>query len=192
MSEHADDTELDALAAQVRSVPRLSDEEISGLISAAHDGDQEARRNLVEQQLATVLDAAMASRDTDLDVGELYQEGSVAATVAVEEYVSREGRAAGLRGYVERVVSTHLDDVVARDKARHEEEEKLIADARLVESAELVLRRELGRSPTPVEVAARLQWPPEKVEAIDQILAAARELFDEEIALYLDEDDAGR
>ena len=189
MSPNPDDTELDALASQARAVIPLGEAGIGRLISAAHGGDQQAQRDLVEQQLGAVLDAALAQRATDLDVGELYQEGSIAAMVAVDEYVAREGRAAGLRGYVHRVVAAHLEMVVERDKTRRSDEQRLLADAQLVEAAEIVLRRELGRPATPVEVAARLEWPPERVEAIDQMLGAAREIFDSEIALYLDDTD---
>jgi DNA-directed RNA polymerase sigma subunit (sigma70/sigma32) len=184
-----DDTELDALAAQARAVRQLDEPALRALVGRAHGGERQALRDLVEQQLASVLDAALAQRDTDLEVGELYQEGSIAAMVAVEEYVARDGRPAGLRDYVHRVVAAHLETVVERDKARRHDEERLLADAQLVEAAELVLRRELGRNATPTEVAARLDWPPERVEAIELMLGAAREIFDTEIALYLDDDE---
>jgi hypothetical protein len=88
---------------------------------------------------------------------------------------------------VQKVVGAHLDDVVEREKERHAAEAKLVEDAQLVEAAELVLRREMRRMPTAVEVAARLEWPPERVEAIELMLASAREIFDGEIAQYLDD-----
>lgn len=189
MSVEPDDTELDALAAQVRSFPHLDDIELMGLLDAAHDGDQEAQRYLVEQQLGSVLDAALAHRGGGIDVVELYQEGSVAATIAVEEYVVRGGRPDGMRHYVDRVVGAHLDSIIERETLRQQDERKLVEEVQLVESAEIVLRRELGRQPTPTEVAARLEWPPERVEALDQMLHVAREIFDSDIALYLDDDE---
>jgi hypothetical protein len=45
---------------------------------------------------------------------ELFQEGSVAAVAAVDEYLCRDAGIAGLAGHVRRMVATHLDLMVER------------------------------------------------------------------------------
>jgi DNA-directed RNA polymerase sigma subunit (sigma70/sigma32) len=189
MSPHHDDTLLDFLAAQVRAHPELSAQRADELIAAAHDGDSAARDALVQHSLGPVLDEAVAHADRGLEVVDLYQEGSVAATVAIDALVERRGSGAHLSRYIRKVVAAHLDSVVEREEALAAEEALIVRDAQLLEAAEVTLRRRLGRRPTDIEVAAVLDWPPERVELVSRMLATARETFDEEIAEYLDDAD---
>ena len=193
-SRFTDDTALDALAAQVRALAPLPDEDVGALlVQARAEPAGSAAERLVEQQLGTVLAAVLARRKPELDPMDLYQEGSIAATVAVKEYTSRGGPAQGLRPYVTRVVDTFLDDVVAREEAQRLADLLLVENVKLLEAAELTLRTRLERQPTTLELAAVLNWTPEAVELIGQSLALARQSYDAEIVPYLDdaEDDQG-
>ena len=182
------DTTLDAIASQVRSHPPLSLDEVADLLQAAH-GDPRglAEARLIRHHLGIALDAALARRDTLIEVGDLFQEGSVAVVTAVEEYAARVGDAAGLRRYVARVVDLHLDAAVARDTAQREANEAVVRDSRLYETAEVGLRRQLGRPATALELAAVLGWPEQRVALVGAMLADARTLHDEEILDYLDD-----
>ena len=191
MSARDDDTALDALAARVRSYPELSAEAVDRLVEAAHEGDGLARDSLVEHSLGAVLAAAIAHRDHGVDVTDLFQEGSVAAVVAVAEYVERSGSGAGFRSYVRRVVAGHLDRLVEREEAAAAEAAAIVEDTRLLEIAQVALRHRVQREPTSTELAAVLQWPRERVELIAEMLATARESFDAEIVEYLDDDGDG-
>jgi DNA-directed RNA polymerase specialized sigma subunit len=124
---------------------------------------------------------------------DLYQEGSIAATVAVREYTSRGGPPEGLRPYVERVVGTFLDDVVTRQEAQRLADQLLVENVKLLEAAELTLRSRLEREPTTLELAAVLNWTPQAVELVADSLALARQSSDAEILPYLDDadDDGG-
>jgi DNA-directed RNA polymerase specialized sigma subunit len=182
------DTTLDAIASQVRSHPPLPLEEVGELLQAAHGaprGPAEAR--LIRHHLGIALDAALARRDTLVEVGDLFQEGSVAVVTAVEEYAARGGDPAGLQRYVARVVGLHLDVAAARDTAQQEADEAVVRDSRLYETAEVGLRRQLGRPATTLELAAALGWPEQRVALIGAMLADARTLHDEEILDYLDD-----
>jgi DNA-directed RNA polymerase specialized sigma subunit len=189
MSARLDDTELDALAAHVRARPELSGEAADTLIAAARGGDLEARDTLAEHSLGTVLDLSIARRDRGLEVSDLFQEGSVAVMVAIEEYVARGGPGAHLRDYVRRVVGAHLDVVVEREEAAAAEAAAIVTDTRLLDVARAALRSQLGHDPTSIELAAVLLWPRERVELISGMLDAAREQFDSEIVEYLDDED---
>jgi DNA-directed RNA polymerase sigma subunit (sigma70/sigma32) len=183
-----DDTELDALAAQVRAHPKLSTEALQALIAAAGGGDRDAHGALVEHSLGPVLAEAVAHRDRGVEVLDLFQEGSLAALVAVEEYVERSGAGAGFVPYVRRVVTRHLDHLIEEHEAAAAEAAELVEDSRLLDVARVALRRHTGREPTETELAAVLLWSPERVELISGILSNARTEFDSDIVQYLDDD----
>jgi DNA-directed RNA polymerase sigma subunit (sigma70/sigma32) len=191
MSVADDDTELDALSARVRAHPKLSAEAVEALIAAAADGNRDAHAALVEHSLGPVLAEAVVHRNRGVEVLDLFQEGSLAALVAVEEYVERKGAPAGLVAYVRRVVSRHLDRVIEEHDAEVAEAEELVEDTRLLDVARVALRRQTGREPTGTELAAVLLWSPERVELISGILDSARTEFDSDIVQYLDDAEDG-
>jgi DNA-directed RNA polymerase specialized sigma subunit len=195
MSSHfPDDTALDALSAQVRALAPMPDEDLGTLlVQAREEPTSTATARLIEQQLGAVLAAVLARRTPELDPMDLYQEGSIAATVAVREYTSRGGPPEGLRPYVERVVGTFLDDVVTRQEAQRLADQLLVENVKLLEAAELTLRSRLEREPTTLELAAVLNWTPQAVELVADSLALARQSSDAEILPYLDDadDDGG-
>ena len=189
MSVREDDTELDALAAQVRASPKLSTAAAEALIAAAVRGDRDAHAALIEHALSPVLAEAVAHRDRGVELLDLFQEGSLAALVAVEEYVERTGNGAGFVAYVRRVVNRHLDHVIEEHEAAVVEAAELAEDTRLLDVARVALHRQAGREPTVTELASVLLWSPERVELISGILDNARADFDSDIVQYLD--DAG-
>jgi DNA-directed RNA polymerase sigma subunit (sigma70/sigma32) len=185
-----DDTELDAIASQVRSFTPMTDAELGRLLEDARQSPTgPATGRLVEQQLGTVLDAVLARRGQSVDLMELYQEGSIAATVAVGEFATRGGAPSGLRAYVVRVVDTFLDDVIKREAAQKLADALLVEQVKLLEAAEVVLRRRLEREPTTLELAAALEWTPETVEVVGAVLHQARDTYDAEIVDFLDDID---
>ena len=188
MSSSAD-TDLDALASQVRSRLSLDTDEVARLLpDAAAPGP--AQERLVEHHLDVALDEALARRDRGVEVFDLYQEATLAAIVAVSEYAARGGAAAGLRAHVSRVIAAHLDDAIEQAELERASDEAFVRDAQRYETAEVNLRHELGRSATPLELAAALEWPEERVAVVAEAVAAARELWDTEIVEYLDDAEA--
>ncbi len=185
-----DDTELDAIAAQVRAFAPMAAVELSRLLDDARRSPTgPATGQLVEQQLGAVLDAVRARRGQSVDLMDLYQEGSIAATVAVGEFAGRGGAAGGLRAYVTRVVETFLDDHIKREAAQQLADTMLLEQVKLLEAAEVLLRRRLEREPTTLELAAALEWTPGAVEVVGGVLHQARENYDAEIVDFLDDID---
>ena len=72
MSVREDDTELDALAAQVRASPKLSTAAAEALIAAAVRGDRDAHAALIEHALSPVLAEAVAHRDRGVELLDLF------------------------------------------------------------------------------------------------------------------------
>ena len=187
MGAREDDTELDALAANARSHPQLPASAADRLIDAAGEGEERARETLLEHSLSAVLDEAVAHRDRGVELTDLFQEGSMAAMVAVQEYVSRRGPGDQLHAYVRSVVAGHLDRMVEREEAAAGEAAAMVRDTQLLQAAQVELRHRTGHEPTGTELAAILQWTPDRVALVGSILANAREVFDAEILQYLDD-----
>lgn len=187
-----DDSPLDALAAQARSYPPLPHDQVAELLGRVHDrrGEAAATATLVRHHLAVVLDAALERRDRGLEVGDLYQEGSVAVVTAIDEYARRSGEPAGLRAYVSRVVALYLDAALEREEEERKAGEAFVRDAQTYELVEVELRHRLAREPTSTEMAAALEWSVEHTEMVAEMLGEARALNDESLVPYLD-DDAG-
>jgi len=182
-----DESELELLKEQLKLFAPLTESETASLLARAAT-DRDAKNELLEHNLETVLEAAEERANELLDAAELFQDGSIAAAVAVKEYADRGGKPEGLTPYLRKVVDQHLDTVIAAEALAIEQAQTIVHDVQLFETAELRLRRELEREPTPLEVASLLEWTPEKVEVVSSMLFAARNIFDEEIALYLDDD----
>jgi DNA-directed RNA polymerase sigma subunit (sigma70/sigma32) len=184
----AADSPLDAIAAQARSYPPLPLDEVESLLHRTHEtGGTAAAATLVRHHLSIALDAALQRRDQGLEVGDLYQEGSVAVVTAVDEYAHRGGAAEGLRPYVERVVALHLDAALEREAEERAAGEAFVRDAQRYELVEVDLRHRLGRPATPVEMAAALEWSVEHVDTVAEMLNEARALNDETLLPYLDD-----
>lgn len=186
----AEDSPLDAISAQARAYPPLPLDEVDTLLQRTHgSGGNAAAATLVRHHLGIALDAALQRKDKGLGVGDLYQEGSVAVVTAVDEYAHRGGNAAGLRSYVERVVALHLDAALEREASERAAGEAFVRDAQRYELAEVEMRHRLERRPTPVEMAAALEWSVEHVETVAEMLSEARALSDESLLPYLDDND---
>ena len=186
----AEDSPLDAIAAQARAYPPLPLDEVDALLHRTHGtGGNAAAATLVRHHLSLALDAALQRRDQGLDVGDLYQEGSIAVVTAIDEYARRGGGAAGLRPYVERVVALHLDAALEREAQEREAGEAFVRDAQRYELVEVELRHQFGRAATTVELAAALQWSVEHVETVAEMLSEARALNDETLLPYLDDEE---
>lgn len=188
MPRATDDTALDSLAAQVRAHPPLPVAEVTELLGRARrDGGEQARATLVEHHLGIALDAALAHAGTGVDVGDLYQEASVAVVTAVGEYAARSDDAAGLRAYVRRVVDLFVDAAVEREETARQTCEAFVRDSRLLDLAEVEMRHRLGRDATTVELAAALGWSTERVTVIGDLLAEARAQHDASLLPFLDD-----
>lgn len=176
------------LRRQVDEHPPLPVDTVARLLVAARDEPRgSAEATLIRHHLGIALDQALHRRDSEVEIGDLFQEASLAVVTAVEEYAGRGGRADGLGRFVSQVVALHLDAAVEREADRRRIDEALVRDTRLFEAAEVALRRRLGRPATTLELAGALEWPPERVELLSAMLADARALHDRSLIPFLDD-----
>jgi DNA-directed RNA polymerase sigma subunit (sigma70/sigma32) len=186
-SELAD---LEVLEAKARSLPALSESATARLLQDVRvHGRGPALDELVEHQLAVILQLAEARSGKGVEVGDLTQEGTIAGVVAVLEYAGQGGPASGLDRFVSRLVASHMDDTVELAAIERAGDEAFVRDTEIYEAAEIRTRHELGRNPTVLELAAELGWPEERVAIVGAILNDARARYDSEIVEYLDDTD---
>jgi len=178
------------LEAKVRSLPALTESAAARLLAEVRThGRGPALDELVEHQLAAILQLAEARGGKGVEVGDLTQEGTIAGVVAVLEYAGQDGPASGLDRFVSRLVASHLDDTVELAAIERASDEAFVRDTEIYEAAEIRARHELGRTPTVLELAAELGWPEERVAIVGAMLNDARARYDSEIVEYLDDAD---
>ena len=183
-----DDTALDAIAAQVRSLPPLPRDEVHELLVAVQAEQRgPAHERLVEHHLGIPLHEALLRGNRGVDAVDLYQEGTVATIIAIGEYAARSDAASGLEPFIRRVVGLHLDQILESASIEREADEAFVRDAELYETAEVGLRHRLGREATSTELAGVLRWPEERVAVVGEQITRARELWDGDIVRYLDD-----
>jgi DNA-directed RNA polymerase specialized sigma subunit len=183
-------SDREILDAKVRSLPALSEPATTALLSNVRtNGRGPALDELVEHQLAGIIELAEARRGKGVEVSDLTQEGTIASVVAVLEYAAQGGPAEGLDRFVGRLVASHMDDTIELAAIERAGDEAFVRDTEIYEAAEVRIRHELGRSPTVIELAAELGWPEERVSIVGAILNEARARYDSEIVEYLDDID---
>jgi DNA-directed RNA polymerase sigma subunit (sigma70/sigma32) len=181
-------TDREILDAKVRSLPPLSEPEVAWLLAEVRgNGRGPALDQLVEHQIAAILELAEARRGKGVEVGDLTQEGTIACVVAVMEYAGQDGPAAGLERFVARLVASHMDDTIELAAIERAGDEAFVRDTEFYEAAEIRARHEFGRTPTVVELAAELGWPEERVAIVGAMLNDARARYDAEIVEFLDD-----
>lgn len=180
----------DIIAAQVRTLPQLSDQATAELLAEVRDqGRGPALDRLVEHQLGAILALAESRSGKGVEIGDLTQEGTIAAVVAVMEYAGKGGPAHGLDAFVGRLVASHMDDTVELAAIERASDEAFVRDTEIYEAAEVRMRHEFDRDPTTIELAAALGWPEERVTLVATMLNDARARYDSEIVEYLDDVD---
>jgi DNA-directed RNA polymerase sigma subunit (sigma70/sigma32) len=183
-------SDREILDAKVRTLPPLSETATEGLlVEVRANGRGPALDELVEHQLAAIIELAEARRGKGVEVGDLTQEGTIAGVVAVMEYAGRGGPASGLDRFVGRLVASHMDDTLELAAIERASDEAFVRDTEIYEAAEVRARHEFGRTPTVVELAAELGWPEERVAIVGAMLNEARARYDSEIVEYLDDVD---
>ncbi|WP_338202812.1 sigma factor [Candidatus Nephthysia bennettiae] len=159
----------------------------ASLVEAATKGDPQARESLVREQLGWVQQAAGQRAGRGLSEGDLVQEGSLGLMKAIEEFPAS-GRT-DFEAFAREQVAEHMEQAIAQEDSAQEESRRLVQAAEDYQLAEFSLRRELGREATPAEIAAKLEWPQERTDAIAGMVVEARRRHDEDLLNYLDPED---
>ncbi len=152
---------------EIGKVPLLSAEEEIELAKKMESGDQEAKKRLAEANLRLVVSIAKRYVGRGMLVLDLIQEGNLGLIKAVEKFDYRKGYK--FSTYATWWIRQAITRAIA-DQAR-----TIRIPVHMVETINKLIRvsrqllQELGREPTPEEIAAEMNLPVERVREILKI-----------------------
>lgn len=152
---------------EIGKVPLLSAEEEIDLARRMEEGDQEAKKRLAEANLRLVVSIAKRYVGRGMLFLDLIQEGNLGLIKAVEKFDYRKGYK--FSTYATWWIRQAITRAIA-DQAR-----TIRIPVHMVETINKLIRvqrqllQELGREPTPEEVAAQMHMPLERVREIQKI-----------------------
>lgn len=152
---------------EIGRVPLLSAEEEAALARAAQAGDEDARRRLSEANLRLVVSVAKRYAGRGLPFLDLIQEGNLGLMKAAEKF--EPDRGFKFSTYATWWIRQAITRAIA-DQAR-----TIRIPVHMVETINKLIRvsrqllQELGREPTPEEIAAEMNMPVERVREILKI-----------------------
>jgi RNA polymerase sigma factor (sigma-70 family) len=183
----SDKRQFPATAEEPGQAHQLDRAEHDRLLQAAFQGDREAREALIKAHLDWVAAAARERSARGLAEGDLFQEGIIGLIEAIEGF-----RASGrleFEAFARERVAISMDAALGNEERVVRNGRLLVQAADDYVTAEMTLRRELGRDSTIVELAEKLEWSVQRTEEIGQIVADARRRHDEELLQYLEPGD---
>lgn len=152
---------------EIGRIPLLSAEEEVTLARKMSEGDEEAKQKLAEANLRLVVSIAKRFSGRGMQLLDLIQEGNLGLIKAVEKFDYTKGYK--FSTYATWWIKQAITRAIA-DQAR-----TIRIPVHMVETMNRVIRtsrqllQELGREPSPAEIAEKLEMTPEKVEEILRI-----------------------
>ena len=185
-SVEEDTAALRDLVRHVQMTRPLQAGEAEVLLDRAALGDRLSEDRLVAGHLSMVIGLAGERGDRGLSVADLVQEGAIGLVEAVREF-ARSGESSFAR-FAEARVGAQMDRAIATEAASLRDEQLLVAAATDYERTEILMRRELGRTPSEVELAEKLEWTVDRTRYVARVVADARRRHDEELLTFIDPD----
>ncbi len=152
---------------EIGKVPLLTAEEEVALAKRMEQGDEEAKKRLAEANLRLVVSIAKRYVGRGMQFLDLIQEGNLGLLKAVEKFDYTKGYK--FSTYATWWIRQAITRAIA-DQAR-----TIRIPVHMVETINKLIRvsrqllQELGREPTPEEIAEELEMPPDKVREIMKI-----------------------
>jgi RNA polymerase primary sigma factor len=158
--------------------------ELDELLRRAGAGDKASQDRLVEAYLPTVARMAAARAGQGLPVSDLEQEASIGLLEAIRGF-SASGESDFGR-FAEKHIAAQLAVAIDAEAAAVREAQQLVTAAEDYDRVDVLLRRELHRAPTEVELARKLEWTVERTRYVAQVVKEARRRHDEELLAFID------
>jgi RNA polymerase primary sigma factor len=182
----ADAAALQELVRHVQLTRPLQQDEHQTLLERASLGDRASEDRLVDGHLSIVIRLAGSRGDQGLSVADLVQEGSIGLVEAVRAF-ARSGEP-DFASFAEARIGAQMDTAIEAEAAAVRDAHLLVNAATDYERTEILMHRELGRSPTEPELAEKLEWSVERTRYVAQVVAEARRRHDEEMLAFIDPD----
>jgi len=175
--------ELGQFLREIRSFPRLTEEEERILAQRCAQGDENAIRQMVNTNLRLVVSIAREYAGRGVSLLDLIQEGSIGLLTAARkfDYTLQYRFSTYATKWIRQRISRYLMNHAGLIRVPEHTAEKI----RKIQSAAAQLRQELGTEPTVGEIAERLDMQPDKVE---QLLSLAPEVCSLDTPVGTEED----
>ncbi len=174
---------LAALARSVRLGRPIDPAELPTLLERAALGDRTSEERLVAANLPTVIQLAAAHKDEGLSAGDLVQEGSIGLLQAVRLFAA--SGEADFGAFAEARIAAQMEAAIANEAASVRDAQLLVAAATDYERTQILMRHELEREPSEVELAEKLEWTVDRTRYVAQVVAEARRRHDEELLAFI-------
>jgi RNA polymerase primary sigma factor len=185
-SSDEDAAALAALAASVREGRPIGAAEQQALLEHASLGDRSSEERLVAAHLPMVIRLAADRKDQGLSAGDLVQEGSIGLVEAVRTFAG--SGESDFATFAAKGVAAQMDAAIAAEAASVRDAHLLVAAATDYERTQILIRYELQREPSEVELAEKLEWTVDRTRYVAQVVADARRRHDEELLTFIDPD----
>ena len=182
--EDGDSAALRELRRQALTERELATDELGALLRRSALGDRASQDRVVAANLRLVIRLADQRKDQGLPVLDLVQEGSLGLVEAVRTFGSSDPAAFG--DFAKREVGRQMDAAIAAEAAAVRDCQLLVEAATDYERTDLLLHRELKRTPTERDIAEKLEWTVERTRYVAQVVADARRRHDEELLAFID------
>lgn len=175
--------ELGQFLREIRSFPRLTEEEERLLAQRCAQGDENAIRQMVNTNLRLVVSIAREYAGRGVSLLDLIQEGSIGLLTAARkfDYTLQYRFSTYATKWIRQRISRYLMNHAGLIRVPEHTAEKI----RKIQSAAAQLRQALGTEPTVGEIAERLDMQPDKVE---QLLSLAPEVCSLDTPVGTEED----
>ncbi len=159
-----DDDTLKAYFSQIRKTPLLSFEEELDLSRRIEDGDEDARKQLIEANLRLVVKIAKAYVSSDVGLLDLVQEGNLGLLKAASKYDHRKKVRFSTYAswWIKQSITRALSNKRRSIRLPHRKEDAL----RKIQRAYNTMSQRLMRRPSVEEVATEVGMPREEVVQI--------------------------
>ena len=152
---------------EIGQVPLLTPEQEVELAKKVAQGDEDAKRQLEEANLRLVVSIAKHYTGHDMSLMDLIQEGNLGLIRAVEKYDYRKGFR--FSTYATWWIRQAITRAIADQGRTIRIPVHMVENINKVNRASRDLMQELGRDPSPEEIAARVHMTPERVREIQKI-----------------------
>ena len=152
---------------EIGQVPLLTPEQEVELAKRVADGDEDAKKQLEEANLRLVVSIAKHYTGHDMSLMDLIQEGNLGLIRAVEKYDYKKGFR--FSTYATWWIRQSITRAIADQGRTIRIPVHMVENINKVNRAARDLMQELGRDPTPEEIAQRVHMTQERVRDIQRI-----------------------
>ena len=164
LEQHLPEENVDQFLREIRSFPRLTEQQERLLARRCAEGDEEANRQMVNTNLRLVVSVAREYTGRGAPLLDLIQEGSIGLLTAARKFDHTLNYR--FSTYATKWIRQGISRYLANHSGLIRVPEHTAEQMRRIQSAALRLRQENGVDPTAEELGESLGLPAEKVEQL--------------------------